>query len=150
MCRSVAHGLMEQWGRWSRDERGQGLVEWTIGLPIFMILCAGIAFYSWMWWNQVTAAAAVHDGTYLAALRGGDVSAGQARTQQMLRSAVGNFASSYRISITPMAAQRSVIGSVRNQSIFQLPFLGALPLNIQAQSFQRQEQFYGGPPQGWW
>src|SRR5271157_5573269 len=72
----------------ARDERGQDLVEWTVGLPVFLILCAGIVFYAWMWWNQVAAAAAVHDGTYLAAMRGGDAGAGYARTQQMLRSAV--------------------------------------------------------------
>ena len=133
-----------------RDERGQDLVEWTVGLPVFMILCAGIVFYAWMWWNQVAAAAAVHDGTYLAAMRGGDVGAGYARTQRMLRSAVGGFASSYSVSIGADASRRSVSGSVRNSSLFSLPYLGALPLNIQAQSFQRLEQFYGGPPQGWW
>lgn len=132
------------------DERGQDLVEWTVGLPVFMILCAGIVFYAWMWWNQVAAAAAVHDGTYLAAMRGGDTGAGYVRTQRMLRSAVGGFANSYSVSIGADASRRSVSGSVRNSSLFSLPYLGALPLNIQAQSFQRLEQFYGGPPRGWW
>ena len=135
---------------WSHDDSGQDLVEWTVGLPVFMILCAGIVFYAWMWWNQVAAAAAVHDGTYLAAMRGGDMGAGYARTQQMLRSAVGGFASSYSISIGADTSRRSVSGSVRNSSLFSLPYLGALPLNIQARSFQRLEQFYGGPPAGWW
>ena len=143
-------GVMRGIMRFHRGECGQDLVEWTIGLPIFLILCAGIVFYAWMWWNQVAAAAAVHDGTYLAATRGGDTSAGYARAQRMLRSAVGGFASSYSISLAPSRGQRSVVGSVKNHRVFQLPFLGALPLNIQAQSFQRQEQFYGGPPQGWW
>jgi len=132
------------------DDGGQDLVEWTVGLPVFMILCAGIVFYAWMWWNQVAAAAAVHDGTYLAAMRGGDMGAGYARTQQMLRSAVGGFASSYSISIGADTSRRSVSGSVRNSSLFSLPYLGTMPLNIQAQSFQRLEQFYGGPPNGWW
>ena len=132
------------------DEQGQDLVEWTVGLPVFMILCAGIVFYAWMWWNQVAAAAAVHDGTYLAAMRGGDTGAGYARTQRMLQSAVGGFASSYSIALGADTSRRSVNGSVRNNRLFSLPYLGALPLNIQAQSFQRLEQFYGGPPQGWW
>ncbi len=134
---------------WS-DERGQDLVEWTVGLPVFLILCAGIVFYAWMWWNQVAAAAAVHDGTYLAAMRGGDTGAGYTRTERMLQSAVGGFASSYRITLGEDAGRRSVAGAVRNSRLFSLPYLGALPLNIQAQSFQRLEQFYGGPPQGWW
>ena len=136
--------------QFAHDDSGQDLVEWTVGLPVFMILCAGIVFYAWMWWNQVAAAAAVHDGTYLAAMRGGDMGAGYARTQQMLRSAVGGFASSYSISIGADTSRRSVRGSVRNSSLFSLPYLGALPLNIQARSFQRLEQFYGGPPNGWW
>jgi Flp pilus assembly protein TadG len=132
------------------DERGQDLLEWTVGLPLFLVLCAGIVFYAWMWWNQVAAAAAVHDGTYLAAIRNGDIGAGYARTQRMLRSAVGSFASSYTISIGVDASRRSVAGTVRNNSLFKLPYLGAMPLNIQAESFQRREQFYGGPPAGWW
>ncbi len=136
--------------RFGQEEDGQDLVEWTVGLPVFLILCAGIVFYAWMWWNQVAAAAAVHDGVYLAAMRGGDTSAGYARAQRMLRSSVGSFAGSYSISIGSDAGRRSVLGSIRNDSVFQLPFIGALPLHIQAQSFQRQEQFYGGPPQGWW
>ncbi len=134
----------------ARDERGQDLVEWTVGLPVFLILCAGIVFYAWMWWNQVVAAAAVHDGTYLAAMRGGDTGMGYARTQQMLRSAVGGFASSYNVTLGADTARRSIVGSVQNNRLFSLPYLGALPLNIQAQSFQRLEQFYGGPPAGWW
>jgi TadE-like protein len=136
--------------RWQRDERGQDLLEWTIGLPVFLILCAGIVFYAWMWWNQVAAAAAVHDGTYLAAMRGGDTGAGYARISRMLRSSVGALVDGYNISIGPDASRRSVSGLVRNDSLFRLPYLGALPLNIRASSFQRLEQFYGGPPAGWW
>ncbi len=146
----VFDSVVRRLAQFRQREDGQDLVEWTVGLPVFLILCAGIVFYAWMWWNQVTAAAAVHDGTYLAAMRGGDTGAGYARAQRMLRSAVGNFASTYTISIGADASRRSVIGSVQNHRMFQLPFLGALPLNIQAQSVQRQEQFYGGPPQGWW
>ncbi len=153
-CRLIGQHLhlraVQVLAHWSRDERGQDLVEWTVGLPVFLILCAGIVFYAWMWWNQVAAAAAVHDGTYLAAIRGGDVGAGYARTQRMLRSAVGGSANSYSISIGADAGRRSVAGSVRNSSVFSLPYLGAMPLNIRAQSFQRLEQFYGGPPAGWW
>ncbi len=147
---TLAHWFISSLAHCHRDDRGQDLVEWTVGLPVFLILCAGIVFYAWMWWNQVAAAAAVHDGTYLAAMRGGDVGAGYARTQRMLQSAVGGFASSYSISISTDTSRRSVSGSVRNSRLFTLPYLGALPLNIQAQSFQRLEQFYGGPPAGWW
>ncbi len=143
-------GLRDTIRRWQSDERGQDLLEWTIGLPVFLVLCAGIVFYAWMWWNQVAAAAAVHDGTYLAAMRGGDTGAGYARIERMLRSAVGATADAYAVSIGADASRRSISGSVRNSGLFRLPYLGTLPLNIQAQSFQRLERFYGGPPAGWW
>ncbi len=132
------------------DVRGQDVLEWAVGLPIFLILCAGIAFYAWTWWNQTTAAAAIHDGTYLAAIQGGDIGAGQARVQQMLRAAVGRFATRYEYSLTPLSGSRSVSGLIRNPSAVNLPFLGRMLFGIRASSFQRLEQFYGGPPQGWW
>lgn len=148
---SITMGCARRWSdRWHRDEGGQDLVEWTVGLPVFIVLCAGVAFYAWLWWNQVAAAAAVHDGAYLAAIRGGDTGAGYARVQRMLQSAVGASASRYSISIAADPARRSVSGIVRNGSLLTLPYLGAMPMNIRAQSFQRLEQFYGGPPQGWW
>lgn len=134
-----------------RDRRGQDMIEWVIGLPLFLLLCGALAFYAWQWWNQTTAAAAIHDGTYLAAQRGGSLGAGLARTQQMLDVALGASASRYRISLYPDAATRSVIGQISNDDALRIPFLGTLPLNIRASSYQRWEQFYGGPPEdGWW
>ncbi len=133
------------WSRWARDESGQDLLEWTVTLPVFMALCVGIAFYFWLWWNQVSAAAAVHDGTYLAAIKGGDAGAGYARIERMLQASVGNFKTSYSVRIAA-DSPKSVRGAVQNNRLFRLPFLGLFPFVVRAQSFQRQEQFYGGPP----
>ncbi|MBI3913115.1 MAG: pilus assembly protein [Chloroflexi bacterium] len=132
------------------DERGEDLVEWTVGLPVFLVLCAGIAFYAWLWWNQVSAAAAVHDGTYFAAIRGGSIAEGQTRTMRMLQASVGSFSHRYETRFGASAAERSVIGIVRSPNLFNVPFIGPLTMRIQASSFQRQEQFYGGPPSPWW
>ncbi len=130
--------------------RGQDVLEWTVGLPIFLILCVGIAFYAWTWWNQTTAAAAIHDGTYLAAIKGGDLGSGYWRIQQMLNASVGGFAGSYEYNLTPDSGERSVLGTIGNARAVNLPFLGEMFFGIRASSFQRAEQFYGGPPQGWW
>jgi hypothetical protein len=127
------------------DVQGQDLLEWTMGLPVFMVLCAGIAFFFWLWWNQVSAAGAVHDATYLAAVKGGDVGAGIARANQMLGAAVGAFRKEYSISLVN-DPRKSVSGEVRANKLFQLPFLGPLPFTAEAHSFQRLENFYGGPP----
>ncbi len=136
--------------RFWRDGRGQDVLEWTVSLPVFLILCAGIAFYAWAWWNQTTAAAAIHDGTYLAAVKGGDTGAGYGRVHEMLNAAVGSFSSRYNYGLAPMGGSRSVWGTIENSSVVRLPFLGPMLFRIRASSFQRQERFYGGPPQGWW
>ena len=132
------------------DQRGQGLLEWTVTLPLFLVLCVGIAFYAWTWWNQVTAAAAIHDGVYAAAVKGGNLSAGYGRVQEMLGASVGNFSRGYTVQLSRTGGTRSVYGELSNPDAVQLPFLGRMLFGIRASSFQRAERFYGGPPQGWW
>lgn len=136
--------------RWHRDQRGQGLLEWTVALPLFLLLCAGIAFYAWTWWNQVSAAAAIHDGVYIAAIKRGDMGAGYGRIREMLNASVGSFSDQYSIRLTQSGGMRSVSGEISNPHSVKLPFLGRRLFNIRASSFQRAERFYGGPPQGWW
>lgn len=132
------------------DLRGQGLVEWTVALPVFLMLCAGIAFYAWTWWNQTSAATAIHDGTYAAAIQGGNTGTGYGRIRSMLNASVGNFTGSYTIRLSKVGGMRSVSGAISNPSAITLPFLGRMLFGIRASSFQRAERFYGGPPHGWW
>lgn len=127
-----------------RDERGQDLLEWTASLAVFLMLCGAIAMYFWVWWNQTAAAGAVHDGTYYAAIRGGSVAEGVARSKDMLQAAVGQFSKQYKIQFLS-DPRKSVSGSVKTKKTFVVPFIGSLPYTIQAHSFQRLEQFYGGP-----
>jgi hypothetical protein len=100
--------------------------------------------YFWVWWNQIAAAGAVHDGTYLAAIQGGSAAEGVARSQDILRAAVGQFSDKYRIEFVT-DPRKSISGSVRTSRTFVVPFIGSLPLKIRAHSFQRLEHFYGGP-----
>jgi TadE-like protein len=137
--------FFKQLKRFHQNVEGQDLLEWTMGLPVFMVLCAGIAFFFWLWWNQVSAAAAVHDATYFAAVKGGDVGAGLARANEMLGAAVGAFHKEYAIALV-YDPRKSVSGEVSANKLFQLPFLGPLPFTAEAHSFQRLENFYGGPP----
>lgn len=132
------------------DRRGQDILEWTVALPIFMMVVMGLVIYGWYWWNQTTAATAIHDGTYLAARRGGSLAQGLARIDSLLRAALGGYAQGYDYSITPDPGQRSMQGAISNDRVIHLPFVGDLLFHVRASSFQRWEQFYGGPPTGWW
>lgn len=126
------------------------MIEWVIGLPLFLLLCGAIAFYAWLWWNQTTAAIAIHDGAYLAAQRGGSVAAGSARTARMLNAALGKTSGRYYWTMIQDEDTRSVIGYIYNDDVMKIPYIGRMPLVIRAGSYQRWEQFYGGPPDGWW
>jgi hypothetical protein len=150
MLHNLSKRLCSVLSHLDRDGHGQDLLEWTVGLPLFLVLCGGIVFYSWYWWNQVAAAAAIHDGVYLAARNGGSVSAGYARAYNILHGALGQGANSYQMTIVSQPGQRSVVGSIQGNGAMTLPFVGRLPLGAKAQSYQRMEQFYGGQPQGWW
>ncbi len=130
--------------RFLQDQRGQDLIEWSASLAVFLVLCGAIAMYFWVWWNQTAAAGAVHDGTYLAAIRGGSAAEGAARSKDMLNAAVGKFSNQYQIQFQS-DPRKSVSGSVKTKKTFVIPFIGNLPYTIQAHSFQRLERFYGGP-----
>jgi len=136
--------------RFVREEHGQDLLEWTVALPIFLMLAAAIVLYGWYWWNQTTAAIAIHDGVYLAARRGGSIAQGEARIVEVLKAALGGYAQDYSWQLVPDIGLRSIWGQITNDKVVTLPFVGDTLFKVRASSFQRWEQFYGGPPSGWW
>jgi len=131
-------------------EDGQTILEWTVVLPLFMAISAGIIFYAWLWWNQVTAATAIHDAVYLAARHGGDIAEARERIEELLNAALGGYAEGFSYEITPDPATRSVSGTIRREKVVDLPFLGEFLFSVKASSFQRLERFWAGPPSGWW
>lgn len=131
-----------------RDDRGQNTLEWTVAFPFFMLVVWSLIVFGWYWWSQTTAATAIHDGTYLAARRGGSIEGGLIRTQELLNAALGGNSDDFMIRMH--FTGRSVWGSVSNDRTVRIPFLGDIFLQARASSFQRREQFYGGPPPGWW
>jgi len=136
--------------RFLRDRRGQDILEYTVVLPIFLMVVVGLMVYAWYWWSQTTAAVAIHDGTYLAARRGGSIAQGMARVEELLRAALGGGAQHIHYSITERPAERSMEGQIEGERMIHLPFVGDTLLRVRASSFQRREQFYGGRPNGWW
>ena len=140
---------MKKLRRFLHDGRGQDILEWTVALPIFMMVMWGILVYGWYWWNQTTAATAIHDGTYLAARRGGSVGHGIGRVGELLRAALGGHAEGFHVQMGP-GPGRSIYGAISKGRTVHLPFVGEISLEIKASSCQRLEQFYGGPPTGWW
>ena len=152
------------------DERGQSYLEFIMVFPALVVLFLFIAVYGWYWWNQTTAATAIHDGTYYAAIRYGNRGLGYAETRRALRAALGQSALDYegKFAIVHYPGMRSTWGVIANESAIRLPYVGGEQyvcewtpdgqvrwctrdtiFSIKAMSFQRRERFYGGPPDGW-
>lgn len=138
--------------RLAQDSDGQSLAEFIVVYPLFFLLVLFIITYAWWWWSQSTAACAVHDGAYQAARRGGSIGAGYAAISSKLEAALGGTASSYagHYGLSEIPGMQSVQGNIHHDEVVNIPWVGDLTLSVKAQSVQRKEQFYGGPPAGWW
>ena len=129
-------------------QRGQAFVEFILVFPLLVLLLLFIGAQAWWWWNQAAAAVAIHDGTAAAAHHGGSLTQGYGETFRALAAPLGGTAAEYegRYSIVEFPAMRAVEGSIRNSRVIDLPYIGAAAFTVEASSFQRKEQFYGGPP----
>jgi hypothetical protein len=128
------------------------MFEYAIALPVLLMLIFFAIAVSWYWWQQNIAAVALHEGTNLDAIHGngayGLPDSGAQRTKDILVASLGASASDFRYGyhIYPVTGARSVGGKVSLQGGWNLPLLGLFRYAIRAQSWQRDWQFYGGPP----
>lgn len=135
-----------------KDEPGVAMFEYAIALPVFMMLIFFAIAICWYWWQQNIAMVALHEGTNLEAIHGADMwglpASGQQRTKDILAASLGVSARDFRegYNIYAVPGVRSVGGAMVVRSGMQLPFFGLFRYAIQAQSFQRDWRFYGGPP----
>ena len=129
-------------------QQGQALVEFIIVFPLLVILFLFIAVQAWYWWNQTSSAIAIHDGTAVAAHHTGSLMEGYEETLRALAAPLGGTAQEYDGSyfIVELPPMRATMGYIRNSRVIELPYIGAELFTVEASSFQRKEQFYGGPP----
>jgi hypothetical protein len=129
-------------------EQGQAYVEFLVVLPLMAILFLFVAVQAWYWWNQTSAAIAIHDGTAAAAHHNGSVEAGYHETLRALAAPLGGTALDYAgtYTIVDLPSMRATAGTIRNARVIDLPYIGPELFTVEASSFQRKEQFYGGPP----
>jgi len=134
-----------------QDEQGQTYIEFLIVFPLLAALLLFIGIFGWFWWEQTTAATAIHNGVYLAAVENGDRGVGYAVTRQTLNAALGGAAAGFegRYVIVHIPEMRSTWGGIAKDSPISVPFLGTALFRTRAMSFQRTERFYGGPPEDW-
>lgn len=132
-------------------ESGAAMVEFALVFPLLTLLFLLVATYGWYWWNQTTAATAIHEGVYATAIKGGSNRDGIEATQAQLRAALGGAADSYNGNFYILARPgwRSDIGGIENKQVVRIPWVGPLLFTVKAQSVQRHERFYGGRPTGW-
>ena len=79
----------------TEGQRGQALVEFVIVFPLLVILFLFVAVQAWFWWNQSSAAIAIHDGTAAAAHHTGSLTQGYEETLRALAAPLGGSARDY-------------------------------------------------------
>lgn len=131
-----------------QGEQGQAYIEFIIVLPLMIILFYFVGVQAWWWWNQTTAAVAIHDGTAAMGHHGGSLAEGHAEVREALTAALGGVASEYAgtYRLVDLPAMRATTGYIRNETVVDIPYVGSRLFTVEARSFQRREQFYGGPP----
>ena len=138
--------------QWLKDESGVSLFEYAIALPVFMMLVFFAIAICWFWWQQNIAVVALHEGTNLDAIHGGVVydlpPTGSERTKAILIAALGATAPDFRTAyhINRVEGVRSFSGNLNLHHAWNIPLLGWFQYTVKGQSFQRNWQFYGGPP----
>jgi len=135
-----------------QGERGAALYEYALVLPLFTVIITVIAAMGWWWWSQSVVAVAIHDGVRDAAAHDGNIALGYETTMRLLGSHLGRYnAEQYEkhIRIWRDDARRSVVGRIHMARVVSLPFLGPHLFEVEASSFQRRWEFYGGPPDTW-
>jgi hypothetical protein len=129
-------------------QRGQALTEFIVVFPILVVLFLFVAAQAWWWWNQASAAVAIHDGTAAAAHHTGSLAEGYGETRRALAAPLGGTAQDYEgtYAIVELPHMRATAGRIANARVIDLPYVGPALFTVEARSFQRKEQFYGGPP----
>lgn len=128
-------------------EEGTATYEYAFTIMVYGMLIVVIVTFAWYWYNQNMAAIAIHDAAHEAAVQGGDLTAGHARMREIMIT-LGSQAEDYRgaYQLYTVDDRRSVGGSINVSPGWYLPFLGVYAFNVRATSFQRNWEFYGGPP----
>jgi hypothetical protein len=133
-----------------RQEEGQGILEFILTLPVWLLLVWMIWSFALHWWMQVSAATAVHDGV-AAAAQGGTLAEGRRRAEHLLEASLGAQGAGLRerLLLQRVPSHRSVYGSAAASWRSPLSYWGFPEMPVAASSFQRDERFYGGAPDGW-
>ena len=137
--------LIRSWGQ----EEGQAEVEVALTLLFFLATILVFVELVWLWWGQLTAAVALHDGV-AAAGRTGDVYAGQGEMRRLVYAALDERRADALVDNAVLQVsgwQRMVSGRI---DVPWPPLLFPLPSDmrprIRATSIQRLEGFYPGQP----
>lgn len=146
---SERESLME--GKDERNDEGAALYEYALVFSLFCLVISVIVSLSWYWWNMSWASVALHDGARDAAARNGDLATGRETTERLLIQGLGRpnaeaYDGHWKLWLD--GSRRSVRGELRHDYGWNVPFIGETLFKVRASTFQRQWQFYGGPPTG--
>ena len=132
-----------------RSERGQSVIEFVAGLPLFILLAAGLGILSVFFWSLGMMDTATAQGARAASLwRGGGntLTAGYSAYNTTISSLAGPDALS-------AAYPKMTVAGSRRQVLFNLNGGMETPINailkFTSGAASRLHNFYAGPPDPW-
>ena len=134
------------------DDEGAALFEYALTVAVFFGLVFFIMRFGWWWWTQAVTATALHDGLRSAAARHGNIGDGWETAYDLMHAGLGRANAdrlSGGMSFWADPGRRSVQARMSSTQRLAVPFIGSAEGQVEAGSFQRQWQFYGGRPDSW-
>ena len=134
------------------DDRGAALFEYALTIVVFFGLLFFIIRFGWWWWTQAITATALHDGLRSRAARHGNVAGAWQTAYDLMHAGLGRANADRHagsMSFWADSGRRSVQGRMSSTQRLDTPFIGSGSGGVEAGSFQRDWQFYGGRPDFW-
>jgi Flp pilus assembly protein TadG len=106
-----------------RDARGSAVVEFTVVVPMLMLLVLGVVQVGLAFYVRSTVTSAAAEGARVAAVSGADIAAGVRRTRQALSSSLAEGV------VDSVVARRTTTGGIATIDLevrARLPLVGLL------------------------
>ena len=125
------------------DESGSGMVELALTLPLLLIVLIGAVQFALVYHARTVAETAAVEGARLAAAEGSTLTAGAARTHELLEAGLGPTGAAFAVSTETQGDV--VIARASGSYPLIIPWVTALALPIDVSAEVWREGFRDGP-----
>lgn len=124
-------------------ERGSSTVELAIVLPLLLIALIGAVQFALVQHAENVASTAAAEGARMAASESASLSAGAARTREVLQSGLGSIGAAFAVTVGDTG--ETVVAQASGEYRLFIPWVSGRSISIDARAEVRKEGFRSGP-----